>query len=544
MRKSYLFPLVLVGTAAIGCSSSSGTASSGDAGAPKDSGAARTDGARTDAATDSGKATKDAAKAGSDAGPPPTPVGTAIETGANLTINGVTDDGYVIYTSNTTIKAAPVAGGAATTVAEGSDAAGAPMVSLVHDDVFVWTNVDPNTGIGTLSLWTHTLGAAKQVSTTSLGGAAAASSDSSAILFADTVSSDGSTASLVGANVSALTSPTTLATKVDISGGACSPAVAFTGTASPFYLVASFCVLGATGDAGGDAGADGPNTVYSYPSTTWKPVTLATGVTGFAVDKGATSVAVGLASGQLETLPIAGGTAVPIDVPATLAATPLIYLSKTDAFVLYATGAGALKSSTVTTSAPRTLVASNVNGLDGIAPSDAWALVNNASDTNTGLATDLSLASTSTAGTPTSLTTGTTLAGALGDPFTADSTYAIFQSGIAPDSNNNYLGTLNAVSTAKPGTLIPLSKSSLVSAGLPDQMLTGTQILFSDSFNGNVGAAGAVDIRFVDVASTTASKVVMASADPTYFVSYDKKDIIYAITYGGKTDGIYTVPVP
>jgi hypothetical protein len=585
MRAARLLPFVLVGAAALGCSSSSGAGSSHDASRPKDAGHAARDVAAKDSglgekdassdvratrrhdagsdvtarptpdAGDAGDAggaadAADAAPFGFDAGPPPTPQGTTLDTGADFAIQGVTDDGYVVYTTRTAVKAAPVAGGAPVTIVDmGEAGAGMAGATVVHDDVFAWSNIDPSSFAGVLTLWNHTASIRQALSASSQAFVAAASADSSAILYTDASSADGMTASLLGANLASLASPSVLATRVDTSGQGCNPALAFTGAASPFHAVAAFCVV----TAGADAASDGPDSVYAYPTTTWTPATLATSAAAFWTDSQGTSVAVLLASGVLEVLPLGAdaGSAVVLGL-ADGGAVSSAYLSARDAFVLFDTSHGALVRSPVDKATPATLVAKDVAAIDRVSPSEAWAIVNKGTDPNTGLPTDLGLASTSKLGAPAILTGNSpTVAGVLGDAFTADSTssYVIFMTGLTVDGDNNAIGKLEAARASSPGTAIPLATAA-VSAfnGLtftrPDLALTGTQISFTDNFDASRNNYGSVDLHVIDLATTTPSTTVMQGADPAYAVSFDRQRILYTITFGGITDGLYSVAVP
>jgi hypothetical protein len=546
MPKSPFLALTLLGTA-LGCSSSSGNNTSDSGPSHTDSGAADQE-AHHDAGHDTGQDTDtgesdSGSDTGFDAGPPPTPTGTTLDKGPDMAIQGVTDDGYVIYRTATAVKAVslsslPDAGGTPMVVVSLGDAgAGSVFAVVVHKDVFVWST--PNGSfVATLTLWSHSLGTPTQLSAASIPGLASASADSSAIVFTSAAASSGATASLVGATTSALGSPATLATNLDVSGQICRTNISFTGTASPFTAVASFCIVG-------DGGTEGPDNVYAYSSTAWTGNTpaLATGITAFSLDTTGTSAAISLASGQLEIAPLSGAAVVPIDVAGTLGMTSTAYLSKTDAFVLYNTGAGALRTSPITTSTPQTLAASMVNGMDGVSSSEAWVLVHNNTDMSTGLPSDLSLASTSAAGTPAPLTSGTTVAGVLGDAFSADSSYAIYMTGITLDAKANAVGALKANSVATPGTVVQLATAAVNDTNFSpsDRALTGTTIVFTDNFNPSSGVAGSVDLHVVDLASATPSTIVMAGADPGFAVSFDKKFIIYTITFGGSTDGLYAV---
>ena len=313
--------------------------------------------------------------------------------------------------------------------------------------------------------------------------------------------------------------------------------------------MASFCSVGDAG-AAVDAGGSSPLSVYTYPTSTWLPQTLATNAVSFQADTTGGLSAIATASGQLE-IAAAGVTApVLIDSVGTLATLPAFYMSKTDRFVLYATASSALRTSPVTSSAPVTLVPTDVNGIDGTSPDEAWVLVNNNTDSNTGFPSDLGLASTALAGTPVSLTTGTTVAAALGDAFTADSRYALFMTNISVDDNENATGTLNAVATggADGGapTIVPLAKAAVNDSNYSpsDLALTGSRVSFTDNFNPASGNTGSVDLHVIDLSATAPSTIVMKGADPGYFVSADRQYVLYTITFGGPTDGIYSIRVP
>ena len=356
--------------------------------------------------------------------------------------------------TDTAVKAAPVAGGPPTTLVTAGDA-GASFGALVSASVvFLWTNLSQSSGAGTLSVWTHAAGVVTELSTTSVGGVAAASADGSTIVFSAGASRTSATGDLFGASLAALTTPVSLATAVDLSGQICPVSLAFSGA----NAVASFCSVGDAG-AAVDAGGSSPLSVYTYPTSTWLPQTLATNAVSFQADTTGGLSAIATASGQLE-IAAAGVTApVLIDSVGTLATLPAFYMSKTDRCPLRD---GVVRSPDLA----RHVVgacdagAHRRDGIDGTSPDEAWVLVNNNTDSNTGFPSDLGLASTALAGTPVSLTTGTTVAAALGDAFTADSRYALFMTNISVDDNENATGTLNAVATGGADGARPLLSRS------------------------------------------------------------------------------------
>jgi len=580
MRKAFLFPFLVLGTASFACSSSSGNGTP-DAGTPlKDTGTADHATIHVEASTmkDTGTTPKEAGKppsdaasdvTKSDAGPPPTPAGTSIEKGL-LAIEGVTGDGYLIYANATTVKAVPEAGGTAITLIDAGEAGSMNglYAEVLNDDVFIWTNVDSNTGASTLTLWNHTLlSTPKMVSTTSLPFVAAASDDSTAIVFATGVSADGTTVGLSGATITSLATPTSLVAGIDPGGqmSTCPPSVTFSGKGASLYAVVGSCKPAVT-----DGGTDGPLSVVSFPTATWTGAALATGATAFSIDDTGVSAAITLATGQLEIVPLAGGTPIVIDSgpDGGTALGMYSFLSKKDSFVLYNTSAGALTSSKVTASAPVTLLASGATEIDGLPASEAFALVDTGFDQNTGLLTGLALASTATANTSTAFVTGTDEAGMFGDAFTSDSKYVIYLANITPDDNMDNVGTLTAAAVATPATPITVAaksgstnqNGSLGIGGLEFGNLSnflaggssatdyavpgGSKIVFVDNFTSDNGQVGQVDLKVVDLSTTTAAVTVMKSADPMFALTPDGKYIIYTITFGGATDGLYTVAVP
>jgi hypothetical protein len=77
-----------------------------------------------------------------------------------------------------------------------------------------------------------------------------------------------------------------------------------------------------------------------------------------------------------------------------------------------------------------------------------------------------------------------------------------------------------------------------------DYALTGSKIAYVDNFQSGNGLLGQADINVVDLSTTTVPTTVMKSADPLFVVTADKKYIVYTISFGASTDGLYSVPVP
>jgi hypothetical protein len=413
-----------------------------------------------------------------------------------------------------------------------------------------------------------------------------------------------------------------LVTGIDPGGGAssCLPSVVFSGTGSSVYAVVGSCLVAAeTNDAGtadaagesggsGDAGVpdatiggadasgpdaaiadsggtddggpdggsgddagddgsgDGPESVIAFSTSDWKPVTLASSALAFSVDDTGTSAAIVLATGQLQIVPLAGGTPVAINdgIDGALGSDPSVYLSKNDAFVLYATSVGALTSSTTSASQPATLVPTGALDIDALSPSGGWVLVDNGVDPMLGVATGLTLAGTAAGATSTEF--ASPAAGLYGDAFTADSKYVLYLANVSADDQANSLGTLTAAAVASPGTPIKVSTSAgsssattfapsvlqsgnlsnalTIAGSVTNLALTGSAIAFSNNFSGGSGLVGETDIQVVDLSTTKVATTVVKRADPAFAVSFDKKYLLYTITFGESTDGLYSVPVP
>jgi hypothetical protein len=492
-----------------------------------------------------------------DAGRPPTPVGTAVDTGA-ITLVGVTDDGHVVYQRGNTVKAAPVVGGPTTTLLDASDAAATNgiVVNIVHDDVFIWSNVNQTSGAATLDVWASSLTAATTLSTSSVPSLFAASADSSVIAFSDGTSADGSSTNLVAAAIASLTSHHPLATAVDPGNEdvpTCPPALAFSGAGTLLYTVVGACTPIVV-----DGGANGPFVVTAFPAATWTGAVLAPSATTVAVDGSGSSAAIFLPSGAIEIASLAGGAPVPIDTgpdagtaDAGADLSSQLYLSPSDAFVLFCTHAGALLASPTATASVTTLATAGAVDLDAVSPTAAFVLVDQGTDVLTGFPEGLGLASTSTAGPVATLSTGDVFLNVGGDEFTADGHYALYIAGVTSDGNGNPIGALTAAAVAAPGSPITIASKggSLINpiTGAPSNTavaLTTSQIAFVDAFDSSLGQAGQADLEVVDLSTTAPAQRVMTAADPSFVVSHDRQRILYTITFGGTTDGLYSVAVP
>jgi hypothetical protein len=505
-----LFATTLVAT---GCGSSDSGGSTTDTGTSTDGAAsdtsttdsgtgdtAKTDTGTTDSKTGDTGTTKDTSPA--DVGPPPT--GTKLVAG-DFNIVGVTSDDYVIVFDNgsNALQAIPLAGGPAKTIDDSPDAA-----SIQGKVVFSWHGVDAD-NIGGLTTWTAT-GGAKTVSTASRASIAAASDDGTSIAYTDAAVSAG-TGNLVKSALDGTGKVTVSAVTITDS---CTVTIQRAGT----RFVASYCEA-ATGGA----------TVASFDDTGTKATLLADAKQFFTFDKAATKVFVMSSAGAASIVPLAGGTATAIDT-----AVDFGMIRPDGTGVLYRSGAS-LKKASATGSDITTLVASGVAGLGELSPDGNFIAYVGSSDSTTGL-TDAFLASTITAGTPTTLNAATTTdLSNFGAMFTADSSHVLFSTDVDSDSS----GTLKtqAVSAGTARTIGTAAWYALVA--------TGAKVAFTDGYvAGSGGDPDRADLRVVDTATTAAPTLVQSSINVSFGLSTAKDKVVYSYTLVPDSMGVYVNAIP
>jgi hypothetical protein len=457
------------------------------------------------------------------------PTGTQIVQAASVTLEGVTSDGYAIYTDNTaqTLNAAPIAGGSPIGLGmTATDVLTSGKVALV------WVGASNTTGAGTLSVWTQANGMPKQVSTAALdailfrtgvgGGLVDVSSDGSKVLFFD--NGTASTADLTVVNADG-TGKMALVTGVHLDNQECPPFATFVGSA----VVASYCTT-AGPDAGvaADAGAQPVATLTAYTGTGWTATTISSAAKpGFFSDaKGTQLVYQDMSGAWLWAIGMSGkGTQVP-------GLTQGGFTSDGSKLVFVNTS-GAMQTAAVATPTGTTTLASGFANVLAISPDNNWVLADKMPAQG---GFDLYLASTTAAGTPATLssTPGATF---YGDPYTADSKYAVW---ITNQSASSGTGDLYASATtngtpAKLGTGVWINNSA-----------TGSKVVFNVNCNGCSGnGAGTADLQAVDVSGTAAPKVLASQADGFFYLSGDKTKIVYGWNYlMGSMTGIWVVPVP
>jgi hypothetical protein len=489
------------------------------------------------------------------------PSGTQLVPGI-ISLVGVTSDNHAVYTDDTagTLNVIPLAGGTPTSIGTADD-----RVLVRGSAVIRWTG---SSRVTPLTVWTAAHGA-KAVAMTSNAttNAVAVSADGAHVIYFDGVDASRTTGNLFIARTDG-TGQTQLAASVVLNDPTCAPTFAFGGNAA---AAAAYCITpsspdGGADDAGtGDAGtadaatadaatadaaipdaatADGVSldvgttdgappapppraVVQTYGGATWTATTIATGVNPrVAIAPNGTIVLVSAPAGLL-AYPAAGGASTLIDPEGGFGS-----FTNDGMGIIYTTPSRALKRATITAPSPTTLVASGFAGIRARSPDEKWLLGYSTAISNQDLS-DLYLASATTAGTPTALSTEET-AGLFGsDGFTADSTHAIYYTGIA-----NGLGTFHSV--ALTGTIgAPVTHASNVWL---HYAATGAKVALNDNYDESTNTA---DIRVVDTSVAGAPLLLVSLADGDFFIAGTKDKVVYSWRYlAGSMAGLWVTAIP
>ena len=538
MRRYSLFlaPMVLALVAnglSTGCSGDDKNGDAGDGG--------------TDAPIKKDVATLDAPQ---DNTPPPvvTPSGKQLFASNQVQIFGVTSDNQVIFADNGTgaaLYAVDAAGtSAAVQIAAPSVSQTATyIVGISGKVVFLWENVDPKgtQQVGKLSAWTKA-GALKQLSASSNAASGFnATTDGTKVMFSSNSNANGTSGDIVGANVDG-TSPSTLATGVDIASGACTPLFGFAGGINP---VVATCATD-PGDGGIPVA-----TVSSFDAASWTKSSLAFAGLNFWSSNSTGDKLLLASTTNLVVEPVDGTVTPTIIDTKDIQGGGFGYMEKDGNNVLYASVANDLWTSPVATPAPVQLEASGVKYFRSISPDDKYMIYSSQLDSQQ-FGSDLYLQSTSTAG-KTNLVTGTT--GALfglvsTDDFTADSKYVLF---IANVNTASFTGDLMYAPVAG-GTPAKIGTDEWLNLAA-----TGSKVVYNDNCQGcGTNSAGAVigvaDIKSVDVsAATPTPSPLQAGADPQIYMSAPKDRVIFTYSQNVPSDdggvspngnGLYSIAVP
>jgi len=454
-----------------------------------------------------------------------------------LQVDAVTNDGYAIYTDTMTnnVYAISVTGGMPQTVASG---VGATAVVFADGPAAV-VYANPNgSQIGQLYVWTAAKGAQMLSSASQVGaGSIAFSKDYSHVAFED--GSTATTTSLVVAGVDG-SGKSTLVSMAVVSSK-CTPAVAFVGNDA----LTSACTMA----PGADAGADGA-TLTRYAAGSWTPSVISTSSYPGAI------IANGMAadhvlffdSGGLEAYAVASGTTAKIDPDGSS-----FVVTPDGSKVVYGTtvtadgGAmspGPYKVSPIASPSPTTL-GTGIDAFDGISPDGNWVL-GFTQQTQAPLYNAV-LGSASTPGTPQVLVAMPTTS-AIGDDFTTDSKYCLFTDSITTTKTlegSVTSGNLNAVAVSG-GMPVQLGTSVWQEAAGP-----GSKVIFNPNWNApaNYGF-GTADLQEIDLSKGMSSvKTLVSQADANFYLTADKKTIVYSYSTGGGGQpsvqaGLWAMPTP
>jgi hypothetical protein len=461
------------------------------------------------------------------------PVGTQLVQGTTVSVGGLTSDGYAAYGTTSNVYAVPIA-------AAGGDA-GAPVNVAVNDGsgyetigqvVLAWTGATQSGGlaVGGLTLWTAAHGL-QNIATGSLGpnnqvsGWVAASSDNKYILYFDNGSSLVGTADLYVAGTDG-TGKTKLVPGVAISNQ-CVPQLGFAGD----YAVASYCTTVPTSDASTSLPVA---TITAWSGTGW--------ATSAAVSANAYASWSTDGSGLVAYTNTAGFyvyTAAS-DASTLIDAAGLSGLFTSDSTsIVYSATDGSIRRSTVATPSPQVVLSASdagtgYLGLIALSGDNSHLLTYKTFDSSMGFS-DLYLSSTAAGSTATPLSTAVT-ASVYGDPFTADSTHALFFANL----NSSLVGDYDEMAVT--GT----TPTKLGSVGWEGFATTAAKVVFDDNWVTESIGAGRADLEAVDTSAATPTVTKLVSqADAYFYLSADKSKIVYSWSYCTNSQaGLYVTSSP
>jgi hypothetical protein len=446
------------------------------------------------------------------------PRGTNLVKGSVLTLQGVTGDDYAVYIDGlrAMLCAVPLSGGMPIDIAPVDPAA---VVQVSGQVVFAWTKINQFTGAGTLTMWTAAHGK-QDLSTDSQVGYAflqgmAVSPDSSKVAFYDQVTATGSAGNLTVAGVDG-GGRKTLLTSVDLSNGNCLPVFRFVGDSA--LVVASDTpgssptVIKLTAAAGANWTAttlvQGADCTFDVdPTGAWVLAAGASGLAGYSVG-GASALAIDPAGhagrfvGALDAGQVDGGVA-----------DDVIYLD---------TSGGLRRAPFASAPSPTVLVDGGLHAILAVSGDGNWVLANEQTSPQ---GYDVHLASARVPGSPTTLVSDTT--GTLvGDPFTADSTYALYGPVLPPDAGQNGF-FLFAAPTAAATTDADAEAGvgrDLATYVIADFAQAGSKVVFSA---GTPGSPVVFDIFSVVLSTGAPPTRLVSRADSPFFLSPAKDKIVF-----------------
>jgi hypothetical protein len=173
------------------------------------------------------------------------------------------------------------------------------------------------------------------------------------------------------------------------------------------------------------------------------------------------------------------------------------------------------------------------NGVLGPSPDGSQVLYFSTESVTQGYLYSLSVVADAPGATPVAIDS-TFTATIPADPFTSDSRYVIYLSQVSDVGT----GRLEVWDIHAGKAVAVSAKDDAVSANA----LSGSQILFTDAYDGSLGASGVADLRVVDVASAPLHAVTIQSqADATYYLTPDRSRVVYtrSVATDAGANGIY-----
>lgn len=524
-----------------GCGSSSNGNSGSDAGQGGDTSADTSSGgeAGDDGSSDASEEGSSSSSGGDDSsgGCSATvmPQGMQIVASSTDSVQGVTSDGQVIFydASKKNLYSVPLAGGTPALV-DAWDMSQSIIFTSTTVALY-WNGAMQTTGAhGALSVWTAA-GGAKALGTQSYvsvpgGGYTDVSPDGSLVLYTDNATTTSADIYVAGSDGS---NKTKLVTGASI-GTNCRPVLRFAGDTP----VVSYCT------SQPDAGTTLNATVAAYSGPTWQMQTFTdVGFYGFSVgsvpsgDGGAPAYSVEyVTNGGIYVEPLGGTTATLVDAKGlggifTHSGTDLLYFGANDS----------VWRSPIATPAPAEITAGPFAGTLALSTDDNWLELYSNTDSTTGFS-NMYLVSTTPAdggNTPTTLTT-TTAGANFGDAFTADNSRAIFFPNVTKSGTAGYVGAYDQL------PLPPTGAAQQIATNVWEEFATtGAKTLYNDNYVPSIGFAGYADIESKDLAGTSGATTLVSQADANFFLTADKKTIVYSWSAcPGSKGGIYTLAAP
>jgi hypothetical protein len=462
------------------------------------------------------------------------PAGTQLVQSSTVTAAGLTSDGYAVYTDTASSKvyalATPLLDAGTPAPIAASDGSG---VQVLGAAVLAWTGANQMSSLayGALTVWTAASGA-QSIATASPGpvngiaGWTDVSRDGHYVLYFDDASAVAQTADLYVAGTDG-TGKVKLAAGVTLSTS-CIPQIGFVGA----LAVATYCT-----SASGSGAEAGP---AAATLATWKGSGWATGVTVSSAaspfwsrDASQTQVAYRTAAG-LYAYDASTGTSALID-PAGVAG---LFTSDSSTLVYTATD-GSIRRATLTSPSPLVVLpgidaGAGYAGLIALSGDGNHLLAYQNLGTSVGTS-DLYFASTAPGSTAITLSSSPTAA-VYGDPFTLDSTHALFLTSVDVDQVGDYSAL--AVTGTTPAPL-----GSLVWQGVAT---SAAKVVFNDNWVGATNTSGRADLESIDTsaAASVATKLVSA-ADTSFFLSSDRSQLLYSWSRcAGAQAGLYVMSAP